>query len=304
MQLLRNLSLALALGAAFFALSESLFWSFWKPSDTAGELFQTYIFYALATYAFLILIEKYKVRTIAGLALCGALYGWIVEGIIVPEVYSMLPYSMVHTSLSWHMLITVLFGYYWLPKRLLTNQSVLMALIGFGILWGVYGIWPGSDPENGEWVISTIAFITHTLFTTACWMIGLFAFVRLKPALFKASLIEVYSILIIFLGLYGVLIFATAFLALVLLPFLLLTLYILHRRQKTSEIESTILDFWSASSPHTAVRILMVGIPGIVASVVFALLYPQTGSQDIAWPFFMLTFFVAIGLYVRALWKS
>lgn len=304
MQFLRNLSLALALGAVFFAVSESLFWSFWKPNDTAVELFQTYIFYTLATYAFLILIEKYKVRTIGGLALCGALYGWIVEGIIVPEVYSMLPYSIVHTSLSWHMLITVLFGYYWLSKRLLTNQSVLLVLVGFGILWGIYGIWPGSDPENGEWVISIVAFITHTLFTTACWIIGLFAFAHLKPALFKASKIEIYSIGIIFLCLYGVLVFATGFLALILLPFLLLTLSILYQRKKLPQAESGILDFWSAPSPLTSARILMVGIPGVVASGVFALLYPQTGSQDIAWPFFLITFFLAIGMYVCALWKS
>lgn len=304
MQLLRNLSLAFALGAVFFAVSESLFWSFWKPSDTASELFQTYIFYALATYAFLILIEKYKIRTLGGLVLTGALYGWIIEGIIVPEVYTMLPYSIVHTSLSWHMLITILFGYYWLPKRLITNQSVLYALIGFGILWSVYGIYPGSDIENSGWVISAMAFTTHTLFTIACWMIGLFAFIHLKPALFKASKIEVYSILIIFLGLYGVLIFATAFLALILLPFLLLTFYILHRRQKILAVGDNILDFWSAPSPLTSARILMIGIPGAVASMVFALLYLQTGSQDIAWPFFLITFFVAIGFYIRALWKS
>lgn len=301
MQWVRNVSLAAALGTVFFALSESLFWSFWKPGDTAGELFQTYIFYTLATYAFLILIEKYTIQTLSGLALCGALYGWMVEGIIVPEVYSMLPYSIVHTSLSWHMLITILFGYYWLPKRLFTNQSVLMALVSFGILWGIYGIWPGTDPDNSEWVISTVAFATHTLFTVACWMIGLFTFIYLKPALFKTSKAEVYILGALFLCQYGIQIFATGFLALILLPFLLLTFYILHRRHKVSETRSSVLDFWSAPNPLTLVRILMVAIPGIVAFVVFALLYPQTGSQDIAWPFFIVTFFLAIGLYIRAL---
>ncbi|HIH97249.1 MAG TPA: hypothetical protein HA348_07245 [Thermoplasmata archaeon] len=56
--------------------------------------------YVLPPYIFLLVVEKFQVKNIWSLFLAGSLYGWAVEGVIVPVMYEALPWSISWTSLG------------------------------------------------------------------------------------------------------------------------------------------------------------------------------------------------------------
>ena len=53
----------------------------------------------------------------AGVILVGALYGWLVEGVVAATVYGPLPVSLVWTGVAWHGLLTVGVGWWILLPR-------------------------------------------------------------------------------------------------------------------------------------------------------------------------------------------
>ena len=100
------------------------------------------LFYMLCSLWLLIPIYIFKVRSLWALFFSGALLGWAIEG-IMPIMYFELPQAILWPAGSWHILINVFFGWYFLRKILEKNNIKLTALIfiGMGIFWGVWGTW-------------------------------------------------------------------------------------------------------------------------------------------------------------------
>ena len=62
------------------------------------KLFDLIIFYFFPTAVLLLLVQAFRVWNVWALFLCGAVYGFVVEGVIVTEVYGGGPWDWFHIS--------------------------------------------------------------------------------------------------------------------------------------------------------------------------------------------------------------
>lgn len=105
---LRYAAAALACGLIAVFASENLFWVFPPPGLTAAELFATWIAYSLACACALSAVAWTGCSGWRGLFLGGAILGFMIEGVVVGEMYLFFPFQVVWTPLAWHALITAL----------------------------------------------------------------------------------------------------------------------------------------------------------------------------------------------------
>jgi hypothetical protein len=87
LRLLRKATVVLASGYILFFLSERVFWSFWRPGDHSADFLITWLVYSLIGWIFLDLVRRFRVASSPPLFLCGAVYGWVGEGIAVDTLY-------------------------------------------------------------------------------------------------------------------------------------------------------------------------------------------------------------------------
>jgi hypothetical protein len=163
--------------------------TYWYPPGY--ELLGLVLFYAFPTFVCLWAIQTFRVRSLAPLFLCGALFGLIVEGVITTVVYEG-GWSWVHVSytpLAWHAPLSVVFGWYYLRKLLLQGNTIRLAGVSaaYGVFWGAWSLvyWL---PENindpaflaegivgGAWPIASFALYTFTftgVLAICHWLLG------------------------------------------------------------------------------------------------------------------------------------
>lgn len=159
---------------------------YWYPSG--GEMFELAVFYAIPTFFLLWALGRFRVRRISALFLAAALFGLVTEGVLTTIIYEgglFDPSTFAYTSLGWHGLISVIFGWYFLRKLLLRGK--LLPIIGWGTAAGIFwGIWSlvywlpenVNDPElfkPGVWPVSKFAIFALTITLTlaaAQWLLG------------------------------------------------------------------------------------------------------------------------------------
>lgn len=150
-RILRTIIAAGALGAISIVYSEALFWARWRSTDSIGEYLLTWLAYSLVALLVLMLIERFGLRGVLGIALAGAVFGWLVEGAVAVTLYEDLPWSISWTGLAWHELITVVGGWLLVPRALASwpmRRLVRWAIL-VGAVWGVWAItW---RVEDGFW---------------------------------------------------------------------------------------------------------------------------------------------------------
>jgi len=137
----------LGLALASVVISESWFWGRWRPEDSLPEFLMTVAAYAAAVQVVRLVIARGRVG-FAGpgswrrIFLVGALYGWIVEGVVVTTVVDELPFTLSYTGLAWHALFTVLLGWWGVPRVLahpLGRSLGGLAAVGAGIaVWAAF----------------------------------------------------------------------------------------------------------------------------------------------------------------------
>ena len=123
--------------------SELVFWSKLDPSETTfSDLLIMWFLYSALAYVFLSTITEFKVGSFWTLFLIGALFGWLVEGLIVQTLYESLPLSIFWAGLAWHSLISVSIGWYAIRKALKEgNRRRIMQISSlFGLFWGFWSI--------------------------------------------------------------------------------------------------------------------------------------------------------------------
>jgi len=231
--LIRRWLYVLATGFILVFFSELLFWG----THSLLGFIETWLFYSLAAYVALALIAHFRVNTIGSLFLVGALYGWLVEGVIVQTAYENLPLSLSDTALSWHALITVLVGWYAMRRALLepTPYPAMAWGAGIGVFWGLWMPFWGflGDPDIVAPTLRgmTLLFVLSVpALALAYWLQN-----RLTPPAFSPHRIEIGVVGALFVLQFAfVVVPLYPFALLVLPPLLLLVYWGLRRHRRTA----------------------------------------------------------------------
>lgn len=239
---IRRFLQVIATGYILMFFSENLFWARLRPDNSVIDWLYTWIAYSLAAYIFLWVTSYFRARSFWALFLAGAVFGWIVEGIIETTTYKILPLSISFTGLAWHASISVMVGWYAIRRALQKNSALhtlrIAALIGIG--YGLWAIYWWIEPDDGG--KATIAgFAAYSLVAT---ILALLAY-----RLYDWVAVEDYTPGLpgrIIVGLIALLYFVfvtikAAPVALPILPVLLLLTYIPLRRNKEIETGASIL---------------------------------------------------------------
>ena len=135
-RLLHKAAVVLANGYILFFFSERVFWSFWRPGDNRAEFVITWLAYSLMGWIFLDLVRRYRVASFPPLFLCGAVYGWVGEGVVVDTMYgdptNPFPLSVSWTGLAWHALLSVGVGWYLIGRALTQEKPTRTAWLSVG----------------------------------------------------------------------------------------------------------------------------------------------------------------------------
>jgi hypothetical protein len=163
MRTLRTVAYLLLTGYITAFFSE---WSFWagRPAwDILWGFPYTWLLYTFITWLFLCAVRYFRARTLWALFLAGALYGWLLKGVIVQTTYDDFPLNISFTALAWHAPFSILLGWYALPRWMAeASWLVWQATAGFGLFLGLWSI--------GWWVEAPVApvgvvFLYNTAFT-------------------------------------------------------------------------------------------------------------------------------------------
>jgi hypothetical protein len=169
-QLLR----VLAVGYMLMYFSEHVFWAQTRPDDSLANWISTWVAYSLAAFVFLTLLSVFRVTSKWALFLAAAVFGWLVEGVIVQTTYEQLPLSISFTGLAWHALISVMLGWYAIPNILLQNNPFatlrVAGLTGLGYgLWAIYW-WVEEGQASSIAEFATFSFASTSVLIFAYWL--------------------------------------------------------------------------------------------------------------------------------------
>ena len=131
-----------------------------------GELVLFYVPAGLALAALEPLITSWT-RAI----LAGAFVGWAIEAAVVPVAYEAAPLSYLWTSVGWHAVVDVAFGY--LAFRIAMRAGWPMALVaalGLGIAWPLWATWTWPDLQLNLAEFARLAGVVAILTTAGCWL--------------------------------------------------------------------------------------------------------------------------------------
>ncbi len=204
----------LGLGAVSWAWSEVGFWAHFRADDNPGVWVLTWLLYALAAGVVARVLLRFPARTGPALVLAGALYGWLVEGVVAATVYLALPLSLVWTGVAWHGLLTVVVGWFALPRALRAGgvRAVTWSA-GVGIAWGLWSAaWWGAPPDDGQ-VAATPEPASYALFVVvvsaaAAAGYALLHAARLRPGDLRSR--RAAAVALLMLGAWGVLVVVLA----------------------------------------------------------------------------------------------
>lgn len=174
-----------------YFLNEGQHLYFWSTSPgvlaliaTVAEwLFVFLLFYAFFALWLLVPISVFRVRSMSALVLAGAICGWAIEGSAIPIMYEELWGSLLWPAASWHVVVNVLFGWWWL-RRVLEERSARFAtvvFVGMGVVWSVWATWfwpldgTGTIAEATAPMAPTdfafLAFLSSTVLAVGYWLL-------------------------------------------------------------------------------------------------------------------------------------
>jgi len=270
----KKLILVLSTGYILMFYSELIFWSRYRPEeDSIGGYLMTWLVYSFISFAFLTAVNVFKVRSIWAVFLCGALYGWLTEGVIVGTMYNYeaFPFYISWTGLAWHALISVLFGFYYVRKVLLKNSPFkTVCLAGaIGLFWGLWAVFwwveePGTSP--GLLGFALFAFSSSLPLIVAYWLCE-----RLSDTSFSQRKWELYVVTLLFVSYFLFLTLPAAPVAALVLPPLMLLLYLSLSRNRRVETRSNVLE--SLAGSVRLQNYLFLWFAPFVAVVVYGILH-------------------------------
>lgn len=299
--------LALSFGAtAGLALasviwSESWFYGRWRAEDSVIGFVETVAAYGLAVQVVRFVALRWQVAASGRGAwrrvfLAGALYGWLVEGVIVTTVIDDLPLTLSYTGLAWHALFTVLLGWWWMPRQLarpLLGSLLPLAAVGAGV-----GAWASFWKFEEGAVTPVLEYAVFVTLTTVAYAAGLAAWwalrARANPGL-RGSVVAMVLLLAIavahaitnLLTLLGPALVGVALLALI-----------------TTTPRSTDATLLPTAGPAPWRSLWRLVLVPVVATGVFALSTSSPQAIPTGWPFLIVTAPLAALLFVLAWWRA
>jgi hypothetical protein len=297
--LLKRFLLALLVGYVFVYFSELLFGARPLEATTFPGVLGTMLVYACAAWLFLTIATFFRVRSLAALFLAGAIFGWLIEGVFVQTIYGELPISVSLTGLSWHALITVLFGWYLLQWTL--RFASAWRTLGIAVLAGaITGAWSLTWwTETGERT-PVITFATCVVVATlglilAYWLISL-----LRVSAFRPTLAETVIVLLLALAWFALVTVPTQPLALFVLPPLLLIVLLTLYRNRRVETRSSLVVLLAAYPVRLANALALLAFP-LSATAVYALAFETGFSFSTGAIVYVLTIPAGFLLFIWAL---
>lgn len=260
MGFLRSLGYVLFTGFIVGYFSEWMFWT-GRPVEQGVliEWIPTWLLYSFITFLFLAVVDYFRVRTIWAVFLAGAIYGWLLEGIIVQTTYDDFPLNISFTALAWHAIISVWIGWYLLPRLMRTGKNLAWVCIGLGIGFGIWSI--------GWWAETAIAPIESVALYNFGFGFGLMiAYVGQNRLKLNINRKVVYAGIILLAIYYALVTIPTQPLALIVMPILLGITLITLRKNRRDEPENVDL----VSVPIPVKKALMVLWIPLMASLIYA----------------------------------
>ncbi len=256
-------------------------------------------FYTLFTYPMLVLLSLFNVRTLSGLLLAGAIFGWATEGLTIPVIYEAIPVSFSFPSIGWHALIDVMAGWYFvrLGMRYFGPLGNAIMFIALGVVWGMWATWFWGGTEMDAMApLNPEDFLLMAAVTTGFWILGLVLADSFGAADFRMSKWEVGVIGLIYIVLAPVIAFPYLPLSLLIVPVVALTILALWRGRNIGGT-ATILERLHAARPLWWSYVL---VPLTPATAV--LIYPWFFANEVQVPtdFIVLTLLLAGTLWFVA----
>ena len=255
--------------------SELLFWG----TGALTDFLETWFYYSLATYIFLIVIDHFRINTIWSLFLAGALYGWLTEGVLVQTVYENLPVNISATGLSWHALISVWVGWYALRRSLLDVRPLYSLLwsVGIGVFAGLWLPFWAFDLSTtvAPFTLTSLALlmgVSVPFLAFSYWLQS-----RLTPIPFTPHVIEITLLVGLFLLQFAATVASAYPIALIVLPPLFIIVFIgLRRHRQSSQDSQSYLEQLSGKiRPLNILSILLI-IPVSLITFAFNQLFNLT----------------------------
>lgn len=251
-----------------------------SPAAAVFGLIELGAFYGLFAYPMLIAIGMFGISGWAALLLVGGIYGLAAESLVVPLVYEAFPYSIIWTSLSWHTLIDVYFGWFIL-RRIMRAESVwgFIAMLAFtAVFWALWSTW--FWVEDVSVALSLGEFAAFSGVATLVLLLGMLMSDHAPLSSFRASrpeMILVSIISAIFFGLTGWAYFPLPIAILAVLGLFLAALFIGRRIGRRKEITETGYLTFLDTAPGWS-RYLMLAVLPIVATGTYSIVL-TTGFQ-------------------------
>lgn len=289
------------LAIAAVAWSESTFYGRWRPDDSLVNLVWTVVGYGLVVQIARFVASRWHVAASGRgswrrVFLIGALYGWLVEGVLVTTVVDDLPLTIPNTGLSWHALFTVLIGWYWIPRWL--DRPVTRSILPLVIVGACVGAWASFWKFEEGALQSVPEYALFVGAVTAGYGAGLALWwgmrTRSRPGI-PGTVVAAALLLTLAVGhaierpitLLGPALVAVALLALV---------------TTRPRVPDDVLLPTGGPAPFAALWRLAV-IP-TVAVPVFAVITAAPQAIPSGWPFFLASVPVGAALFVIAWWRS
>jgi hypothetical protein len=250
-------------------------------------------------------VRRFKVASFPPLLLCGAVFGWIGEGVVVDTLYgdptNPFPLSVSWTGLAWHSLLSVEVGWYLLGKALTQEKPMRTAWLSlaFGLGWGLWAVWwqkeLGKDVDASVWGFAIHAVPCFIPFLLAWLVLGL-----ARPDWFRSSRLATIVlwglVLVIFLSAR---VPARPYAALILPPLLTLCCVGL-RRNALREQGSGVLD--GILGRIRLLNLMTLALIPLAAIAVYALFHSLNLQVPTNVVLYVITMPLGFWFFFRSLW--
>jgi hypothetical protein len=216
--------------------SELAFWARYQPEvNGPADWALTWLAYSLLAYAFLVTAAHFRARAWPALFLCGALFGWLAEGVLVQTMFENFPVQIAWTGLAWHAQISVLFGWGYLRRCLQEDRPGRVWLVSgaAGLVWGVWAIFWWVEAPSSQ--VGLAAFASFAIVSSLLLALGYWAGFRLGSPDFTPGRWGPAVAVLLFALLFAFTVLpATPWAALVLPPLVVLV-WLALRRNRAAE---------------------------------------------------------------------
>jgi hypothetical protein len=309
MSALRRAGLVFGTGYVLFFFSETVFWSVWRPGDTAHSRLLGWLLYSVLGYLTLAVIHHGRVHGTWSLLLVGALFGWVDEGVfgmtLFGDVSMPFPFTIAWTALAWHAPLSFWLGWYGLGRALRdaspnASAKTLALSAGIGVMWGVWA--SGWRAEAASLRVGPAAFLLHATVATAGLALAHVAIAASIPERYRPSRVGLAVASAAVVAFFvAVTVPRVTIAPLVLLPLLaVVSLAILrHRRDRA---ESALV---SLAAPIATRNLLALAAMPLTASAVYAIAlaaFAPSGAVHLLLA--AVSSCAGVALFVVALWRA